>query len=104
MNAFRTDVNGLPYLDGTQNSESVTSADYAGNVDPRLDFTLGRIGMPWRSYQYNEKWCRNFELYGQYSGKSLIPLLIRLTLKWASFLGEHRRSTMSSSAMPMYCS
>lgn len=73
VNAFRTDENGLPYLDGTQNSESVTTADYAGNVDPRLDFTLGRIGMPWRSYQYNEKWCRNLELYGQYSGKKPYP-------------------------------
>ena len=73
VNAFRTDENGLPYLDGSQNAESVTSADYAGNVDPRLDFTLGRIGMPWRSYQYNEKWCRNLELYGQYSGKKPYP-------------------------------
>ncbi|MDE7159480.1 MAG: RagB/SusD family nutrient uptake outer membrane protein [Muribaculaceae bacterium] len=73
VNAFRTDEHGLPYLDGTQNSESVTSADYAGNVDPRLDFTLGRIGMPWRSHQYNEKWCRNLELYGQYSGKKPYP-------------------------------
>ena len=73
VNAFRTDINGLPYLDGTQNSESVTKADYAGNVDPRLDFTLGRIGMPWRSYTYNENWCRNLELYGQYSGKKPYP-------------------------------
>ena len=73
VNAFRTDENGLPYLDGTQNSESVTTADYAGNVDPRLDFTLGRIGMPWRSYTYNENWCRNLELYGQYSGKKPYP-------------------------------
>lgn len=73
VNVFRTDENGLPYLDGTQNSESVTTADYAGNVDPRLDFTLGRIGMPWRSYQYNEKWCRNLDLYGQYSGKKPYP-------------------------------
>lgn len=51
----------------------MTTADYAGNVDPRLDFTLGRIGMPWRSYQYNEKWCRNLDLYGQYSGKKPYP-------------------------------
>ncbi len=73
VNAFRTDSHGLPYLDGTQNSESVTSVDYAGNVDPRLDFTLGRIGMYWRSHMYNEKWCRNLELYGQYSGKKPYP-------------------------------
>jgi len=73
VNAFRTDSNGLPYLNGDQNAESVTSADYPGNVDPRLDFTLGRIGMPWRSHMYNEKWCRNLEFYGQYSGKKPYP-------------------------------
>ncbi len=73
VNAFRTDANGLPLLDGSFNDENVDKADYAGNVDPRLDFTLGRIGMPWRSHPYNEKWCRNLELYGQYSGKKPYP-------------------------------
>ncbi len=73
VNAFRTDATGLPYLNGDQNQENVTSADYAGNVDPRLDFTLGRIGMPWRGHTYNENWCRNLELYGQYSGKKPYP-------------------------------
>ena len=38
-----------------------------------MDFTLGRIGMPWRGHTYNEKWCRNLELYGQYSGKKPYP-------------------------------
>lgn len=76
VNSFRTDAQGLPYLDGTSNSENVTSATYGGNVDPRLDFTFGRIGMPWRAprlndptYTYNEKWCLNLNLYGQYSCK-----------------------------------
>ncbi len=73
VNAFRTDDNGLPLLDGSYNNENVDKADYDGNVDPRLDFTLGRIGMPWRSHTYNEKWCRNLELYGQYSGKKPYP-------------------------------
>ncbi len=73
VNAFRTDAQGLPYLDGSFNSENVDKADYEGNVDPRLDFTLGRIGMPWRSHEYNDKWCRNLELYGQYSGKKPYP-------------------------------
>jgi hypothetical protein len=73
VNAFRTNEQGLPYLDGTFNDENITSADYAGTIDPRLDFTLGRIGMPWRSHTYNEKWCRNLELYGQYSGKKPYP-------------------------------
>lgn len=73
VNAFRTDANGLPYLDEPADAKDIESADYAGNVDPRLDFTLGRIGMPWRGHQYNEKWCRNLELYGQYSGKKPYP-------------------------------
>lgn len=72
-NAFRTDENGLPYLDGAPDDLNVDHADFEGNVDPRLDFTLGRIGMPWRSHNYNEKWCRNFELYGQFSGKKPYP-------------------------------
>lgn len=73
VNAFRTDANGLPYLNGAPDDKNVDKADFEGNVDPRLDFTLGRIGMPWRSHMYNEKWCRNFELYGQYSGKKPYP-------------------------------
>ncbi|MFW5598566.1 MAG: RagB/SusD family nutrient uptake outer membrane protein, partial [Bacteroidales bacterium] len=72
-NAFRTDANGLPYLDGAPDGQNVDRADFAGNVDPRLDFTLGRIGMPWRSHEYNEKWCRNLGLYGQFSGKKPYP-------------------------------
>ncbi len=73
VNSFRTDADGLPYLDGSYNDGNIDKADYEGNVDPRLDFTLGRIGMPWRSHLYNENWCRNFELYGQYSGKKPYP-------------------------------
>lgn len=61
------------HLDGISDGKNVDKADFEGNVDPRLDFTLGRIGMPWRSHQYNEKWCRNLELYGQYSGKKPYP-------------------------------
>ena len=68
VNAFRTDNNGLPYLDGTFNSVRVTS-DYAGSVDPRLDFTVGRIGFPFRGYTYTEGWCRDYNTYGEYSGK-----------------------------------
>lgn len=74
VNAFRTDANGLPYLDpATAPSSNLDRADYPGNVDPRVDFTFGRIGMPWRGYNYNEKWCRNLNNYSQYSGKKPYP-------------------------------
>ena len=67
VNAFRTDENGLPYLD-TFNDVNVTS-DYEGNVDPRLDFTVGRIGFPFRGHIYTKGWCRAYDVYGEYSGK-----------------------------------
>ncbi len=68
VNAFRTDANGLPYLDGTFNNVRVTS-DYAGNLDPRLDLTVGRIGLPFRGHLYTQGWCRDYNTYGEYSGK-----------------------------------
>lgn len=68
VNAFRTDENGLPYLDGTFNDEKVTT-NYDGNVDPRLDFTVGRIGMPFRGHTYTMGWTRAYDVYGEYSGK-----------------------------------
>lgn len=68
VNAFRTNANGLPYLDGTFNSVRVTS-DYAGSVDPRLDLTVGRIGFPFRGHTYTAGWCRDYNTYGEYSGK-----------------------------------
>lgn len=67
VNAFRTDEKGLPYLD-TFNDVKVTS-DYEGNVDPRLDFTVGRIGFPFRGHTYTMGWCRAYDVYGEYSGK-----------------------------------
>lgn len=73
INAFATDETGLPYLDGSVhqvgNTVSPDEANYEGNVDPRLDFTFGRIGMPWRGLEYTENWTRNLSLYGQYSCK-----------------------------------
>ena len=67
VNAFRTDDKGLPLFD-TFNDVKVTS-DYEGNLDPRLDFTVGRIGFPFRGHTYNSKWCRAYDVYGEYSGK-----------------------------------
>ena len=67
VDAFRTDASGLPYLEKAP-AEHV-SASYTGNVDPRLDFTVGRIGMPFRGYTYTDSWCRAKDIYGEYSNK-----------------------------------
>ena len=72
VNAFRTDANGLPLLDGSFNKVNV-DADYTGNVDPRLDFTVGRIGMPWRGHTYTAGWCRAYDTYGEFSNKKAWP-------------------------------
>ncbi|MCH5241204.1 MAG: RagB/SusD family nutrient uptake outer membrane protein [Muribaculaceae bacterium] len=80
-NAFRTDADGLPYLNGYTGNEVIGRLDgveetfpiYKGNTDPRLDLTFGRIGMYWRSYMYNENWCRAYDIYGQFSGKKPYP-------------------------------
>ena len=89
INAYRTDADGLPYLDGYTANDMIGRLDgkkellplYTGNVDPRLDLTFGRIGMYWRAnlgnpaqtYVYTTDWCRNFSLYGQFSGKKPYP-------------------------------
>lgn len=69
VDAFRTDDNGLPYLDPATAPADRVSATYTGNVDPRLDFTVGRIGMPFRGHEYTSAWCRLKSTYGEYSGK-----------------------------------
>lgn len=56
VNSFRTDANGLPMPDTYNNTdvtpfENVSDADpftpYQGNLDPRLDYTVGRRGIPY---------------------------------------------------------
>lgn len=70
VDAFATDNNGLPYIDKTNpNGEVVSGGNYYGNVDPRLDFTVGRIGFPFRGHTYTKGWCRAYEIYGEYSNK-----------------------------------
>lgn len=73
VNAFRTDpASGLPLLDGTFNRVNVTE-DYDGTLDPRLDFTVGRIGFPWRGHTYTQGWCRAYDVYGEFSNKKGWP-------------------------------
>ena len=63
-NAYKT-KNGLPVLDGTYNDgvdvSSHTNA-YAGTLDPRIDFVMGRPGVPyldWGPVAEDDSWERN---------------------------------------------
>ncbi len=82
VNAFRTDpATGLPFLDGTFNSVNVTE-NYNGTLDPRLDFTVGRIGFPWRSHLYTAGWCRAYDTYGEFSNKKAWPAPEEALASW----------------------
>lgn len=81
VNAFKTDAAGLPMPD-TYNASNVThdepflSSDagfvpYAGSLDPRLDWTVGRRSVPyhdWGSHPGRD-WIRDVTYGGPYSPK-----------------------------------
>ena len=70
VNAFKTDDQGLPLLD-TFNDADLTDAD---NLDPRLDDTIGRPGIPYLGLPtlYDESWARDPDVYGPYSPKKRV--------------------------------
>ncbi len=82
-NSFRTDATGLPLLDGSYNTAGkelktdmgLKSSDAftpdAGPVDPRLDHSIGRRGIPyldWIDHPGND-WIRNQPNAGPYTTK-----------------------------------
>ena len=71
-NCFRTDANGLPYLDPSLAPVGMANwmnGGFRGNIDPRVDFTMARIGLPFRGHLYTRRWCRAYDTYGEFSGK-----------------------------------
>lgn len=83
VNSFRTDAGGLPFLD-TYNDEKVTNdqglepedpfTEYAGTLDPRLDWSVGRRGIPyWDWGEHTGKdWLRDQYYAGPYSPKKQV--------------------------------
>jgi hypothetical protein len=69
-NSYKVDANGLPFL----NNEYRTSANIAVNisqvVDPRLDFTMGRVGIPYKDYgPTSDGWIRKKDWGGEFLPK-----------------------------------
>lgn len=63
-NAFKTDANGLPFLDNWFDKPWVSDQydpNYAGNLDPRIDWTMGRSGIPYLDWGPHPglAWIRN---------------------------------------------
>lgn len=85
VNSFRTDPNGLPFLDESYNNDPVlndqglTSQDSSyiedsGNLDPRLDWTVGRRGIPYLDWgdHTGADWIREQAYGGPYSPKKQV--------------------------------
>ena len=82
-NSFRTTASGLPLLDGSYNTganqlktdmgleSSAAFTPDAGNLDPRLDHSIGRRGIPYLDWQKfpGKAWIRNQPNAGPYETK-----------------------------------
>nr|WP_067061771.1 RagB/SusD family nutrient uptake outer membrane protein [Mucilaginibacter sp. L294] len=77
-NSFRTDENGLPYIDDYNTHPLKTDQGIAsnvaftlddGNLDPRLDWTVGRRGIPYLDWGLHpgQAWIRLQSYAGPYS-------------------------------------
>ncbi|KPK87310.1 MAG: hypothetical protein AMS27_02690, partial [Bacteroides sp. SM23_62_1] len=78
------DANGLPFLDNTYNSEKVINdqgltvtdafTEYTGAVDPRLDWSVGRRGIPFWDWGIHTgtDWIRDQTYAGPYVGKKQV--------------------------------
>lgn len=72
VNAYRTNSDGLPLFD-TYDEEIVTDGSFTGTLDPRLDHTFGRIGIPWKGTAlYSEAWIRSTDYLGYSSKKHVV--------------------------------
>jgi hypothetical protein len=80
VNSFKTDANGLPLLDDFNttdipNDQGIESTapftPYAGNLDPRLDWTVGRRGIPYLDWGIHpgKAYVRDQSYGGPYSPK-----------------------------------
>ncbi|WP_339877148.1 RagB/SusD family nutrient uptake outer membrane protein [uncultured Algoriphagus sp.] len=86
VNSFRTDSNGLPLLDGSYNTpanlvknDMGIATDEAftidqGPIDPRVDHTAGRRGIPYIDWQVHpgQSWIRQQSFSGPYSVKKFV--------------------------------
>jgi starch-binding outer membrane protein, SusD/RagB family len=77
-NAYKTDANGLPLLDNWFSGNNVSPAAiapippaYVGNLDPRIDFAIGRPGIPYLDWGPHPglDWIRNPVNNGTFSPK-----------------------------------
>ena len=74
VNFYRVDASGLPIIlsdpNWNANNANFTAANNAVAVDPRLDWTVGRDGVPFKDWgPHNAGWIRASAYGGNYSAK-----------------------------------
>ncbi|HEU4722107.1 MAG TPA: RagB/SusD family nutrient uptake outer membrane protein [Gemmatimonadaceae bacterium] len=76
VNSFVTDATGLPTMITSPSTWNVDNANYTAaktatmTVDPRLDFTVGRDGVPFKDWgPHGPTWIRDASFSGPYSPK-----------------------------------
>ena len=100
VNAFKTDANGLPLLDtfnvvDVKSDQGVASSEpytpYSGNLDPRLDWTVGRRGIEYLEWgpMPGMRWTRDQANGGPYVGKKHEVL-------------KSQEGTISAAGLPQY--
>lgn len=73
-NAYKTDANGLPLLDdsySTGNNVSDPTTPYTGTLDPRIDWVMGRKGIPYLDWgpHPGDSWIRDPANDGHFNPK-----------------------------------
>lgn len=79
VDAYQTDANGLPLFDTYQQQHfdvfdpaTGVSTNTTANVDPRLDFVVGRPNVTWKTYKETpckNTWVRDQATYGYHCSK-----------------------------------
>lgn len=90
-NAYKTDAGGLPLFDTFNDAPFPIDSSYAGNLDPRIDFVIGRPGISYLDYGHHRGalWVRD-GTDGYFSPKKNVYALAQknnLTSTEASFWG-----------------
>lgn len=78
VNAYRVDASGLPLLDTFNDADVDETASAADVVDPRLDWTIGRDGVPFLNSAngvHAPEWIRSRSWAGPYSPKKFVGLV-----------------------------
>jgi starch-binding outer membrane protein, SusD/RagB family len=76
VNAFKTDDKGLPLLDDFNKVDvpGINSSTFTGNIDPRLDWTVGRQGIQFLDWGlHSAVYVRDLAYAGAFSPKKNVP-------------------------------